>query len=107
MHLGLIIETNEPERIWNAFRLANTALDEDNLVEVFLLGDGVEAPDIETETYNPHGVIRQFLQNGGELFACGTCLDSRGLEASELRPRSTMNDLLGIVEHTDKVVSIG
>jgi uncharacterized protein involved in oxidation of intracellular sulfur len=107
MHLGLVIETNDAEHIWNAFRLANTALDEGNAVEVFLLGDGVEAPDVETATFNPHGVIRQFLQKDGELFACGTCLDSRGLEADELRPRSTMGDLLGIVEHTDKVVTIG
>ncbi|KAB1198309.1 MULTISPECIES: DsrE family protein [Haloferax] len=107
MHLGLIIETNEAERIWNAFRLANTALDEGNTVEVFLLGDGVEAQDIETEAFNPSGVMQQYVNKGGELFACGTCLDSRGLEPSELRPHSAMSDLLGIVEHTDKVVSFG
>ncbi|KAB1187628.1 MULTISPECIES: DsrE family protein [Haloferax] len=107
MHLGLIIETNNAEQIWNAFRLANTALEEDNLVEVFLLGDGVEAPDVETASFNPHGVMQQYVQKGGELFACGTCLDSRGLEPDELRPHSTMRDLLGIVEHTDKVVTIG
>ncbi|WP_411964347.1 DsrE family protein [Haloferax sp. YSMS24] len=107
MHLGLIIETNEAERIWNGFRLANKALDEGNSVEVFLLGDGVEAPDIETEAFNPSGVMRQYLQKGGELFACGTCLDSRGLDPGELRPHSTMGDLLGIVEHTEKVVTIG
>lgn len=27
MHLGLIIKTADPERIWNGFRLANTVLD--------------------------------------------------------------------------------
>ncbi|WP_416840539.1 DsrE family protein [Haloferax sp. DFSO52] len=107
MHIGLIIETNKEERVWNAFRFANTALDEGNTVEVFLLGDGVEAPDIQTEAFNPHGVMQQYVQKGGELFACGTCLDSRGLEPGELRPRSSMSDLLGIVEHTDKVVTFG
>lgn len=107
MHLGLVVETNEPERIWNAFRLANTALDADHTVEVFLLGDGVEAPDVETEKFNPHGVMAKFVQGGGELLACGTCLDSRNLDEDDLRPRATMGDLLGIVERAEKVVTIG
>lgn len=53
MQLGLIIETNDAEGIWNGFSLATTALDADHTVEVFLLGDGVEAPNIETEQFNP------------------------------------------------------
>lgn len=44
MRLG-IVETNDPERIWNGFRLAITALDADHTAEVFLLDDGVEAPE--------------------------------------------------------------
>lgn len=107
MDLGIILETNDPERVWNAFRLANTALDADDSVEVFLLGDGVEAPDLEPETYNPHGVLRKYVQNGGALYACGTCLDSRDLEADDLRPRATMEDCLGVVEDAEKVLAIG
>ena len=107
MRLGIILETNDPERVWNGFRLANTALDADHTVEVFLLGDGVEAPDLEHEKFNPHGVILKFTQNGGTLLACGTCLDSRDLDSDELRPRSTMEDCLGIVEAADKVLTIG
>ena len=107
MQLGIIIETADAERIWNAFRLANTALDADHTVEVFLLGDGVEASEVETEKFNPRGVMMKFTQNGGELLACGTCLDSRDLEASDLRPRDTMSDLLALVEDADRVVTIG
>lgn len=107
MQLGIIVETNDAERIWNAFRLANTALDADHTVEVFLLGDGVEAPDVETDKFNPSGVMWKFLGNDGTLLACGTCLDSRDLEAGDLRPRSTMEDLLGLVEDADEVVTIG
>lgn len=107
MQLGIIIETADAERIWNAFRLANTALDADHSVEVFLLGDGVEASEVETEKFNPRGVIRKFTRDGGELLACGTCLDSRDLEPNELRPRATMNDLLALVEDADKVVTVG
>lgn len=107
MHLGMIVETADAERIWNGFRLANTALDADHTVSVFLLGDGVEAADVETESYNPRGVVRKFTNEGGELLACGTCLDARNLESSELRPRATMDDLLTIVEEADRVVTIG
>jgi len=107
MNIGVILETNDPERIWNAFRFANTALEADHLVEVFLLGDGVEAPDLEHEKFNPHGVMRKYTQNGGDLFACGTCLDSRDLEADDLRPRATMDEYLRIVEDAEKVLTIG
>lgn len=107
MQINLIIETNDPERIWNGFRLANTALDEGHEVEAFLLGDGVEASDVETEKFNPRGVIRKFLNEGGELLACGTCMDSRDMEPNELRPRSTMGELLRLVEESDRLVTIG
>ena len=107
MHLGIILETNDPERVWNAFRLANTALDADHTVEIFLLGDGVDAPDLEHEKFNPHGVMLKYVQNDGELLACGTCLDSRDLSEGDLRPRATMGDLLSVVENADEVLTIG
>jgi len=107
MDLGLIVETNDPERVWNAFRLANTALDADHSVETFLLGDGVEAPDLDHEKFNPHGVMQKFVNNGGQLAACGTCLDSRELAADDLRPRATMTDCLQVVEDAEKVLTIG
>ena len=107
MQLGIILETNDPERVWNAFRLANTALDADHTVEVFLLGDGVEAPDLEHEKFNPHGVMRKYTLEGGVLYACGSCLDSRDLDEDDLRPRSTMSDCLRIVEDADEVLTIG
>lgn len=107
MHLGLILETNDSERTWNAFRLATTALDAGHTVDVFLLGDGVEAPDVETEKFNPSGLLRKFVQDGGELLACGTCLDARDLDQDELRPRSTMQDLLELIELADQTVTIG
>lgn len=107
MRLGLIVETNDPERVWNAFRLANTALEADHSVETFLLGDGVEAPDLEHEKFNPHGVMRKYVNLGGDLLACGTCLDSRDMEADDLRPRASMSDCLGVVEDADEVLTIG
>lgn len=107
MRLGLILETNDPERVWNAFRLANTALDAGHTVETFLLGDGVEAPDLEPAEFNPHGVMRKFVNGGGVVAACGTCLDSRGLDPDDLRPKATMGDCLRIVEAADTVLTVG
>lgn len=107
MQLNHVIETNDAEIIWNAFRLANTALDEGHDVETFLLGDGVEAPDVETDAFNPPGLMRKYLKEGGELQACGTCLDSRDLDPDELRPHSTMSELLRIVEEGDRVLTFG
>jgi sulfur relay (sulfurtransferase) complex TusBCD TusD component (DsrE family) len=107
MHLGVILETNDAEQVWNGFRLANKALANGHEVDAFLLGAGVEAPGIQSEQYNPTGVLRKFKNEGGTLFACGTCMDSREIEPTELRPRSTMGDLLEIVERTDKTITFG
>lgn len=107
MHLGVIVETADAEKVWNGLRLATKALERGQDVDVFLLGDGVEAPDVESESYNSRGVIVQFKNSGGTLFACGTCMDSRDMEPDELRPRSTMGDLLEIIETADETVTIG
>lgn len=107
MQVNLIIETNDPGTVWNAFRFANTALDNGHAVETFLLGDGVDAPDLEHEKFNPHGIMRKYHNDGGVLAACGTCMDSRDIAPDELRPRSTMDELLRIVEEGDKVLTFG
>lgn len=107
MDIGIIVETNDPGTVWNGFRFANTALDAGHDVRTFLLGDGVEAPDLEGHGVNVHGVMIKYQRNGGELDACGTCMDSRDLEPTDLRPRSTMSELLDIVESSAKTVTFG
>jgi len=44
--------------------------------------------------------------NGGEIFACGTCLKIRNSEGTEICPLSTMNDLYKIVKESDKVITL-
>ena len=107
MRLGVIVETSDPERVWNAFRLAITALEAGHHVETFLLGAGVEAPDRSHEKVNPRGMMRKYASNGGQLLACGSCMDSRAIEPDALRPRGTMDDCLRIVEEADQVLTIG
>ena len=43
MKIGIILETNYPEKAWNAIRFANTALTKQHEVRLFLMGAGVEA----------------------------------------------------------------
>ncbi|MFP8889677.1 DsrE family protein [Natrialbaceae archaeon A-CW2] len=105
--LGLVVETSDPERVWNAFRLGITALEDGNDVSAFLLGEGVEAEVIEDEQFDVRDRMEAFVDAGGELLACGTCLEIRNDDGSELCPISTMTDLLEVVTSSDRVLTIG
>ena len=105
--LGIVLETADPERSWNAFRLGITALDEGHEVSMFLLGAGVEAEEITDDQFNVRDRMEAFVDGGGDLQACGTCLDIRNSEESEYCPMSTMADLLEIVTGADRVLTIG
>ena len=105
--LGIVLETADPERAWNAFRLGITALDDGHEVSVFLLGEGVEAEEILDDQFDVRDRMEAFVDAGGELQACGTCLDIRNSEESEYCPMSTMADLLEIVTSADRVLTIG
>ncbi|MEK6843676.1 MAG: DsrE family protein [Candidatus Micrarchaeota archaeon] len=106
MKLGIILNTNDPESAWNAFRLGNAALKQAHEVGIFLLGKGVECEIIQTETFDVPGELNSFKQNGGRLLACGTCLVSRKQKTRACNV-STMDGLLKIIAESDKVVSIG
>ncbi len=105
--LGILLNTSDAEVAWNAFRLGNTSLKARHEVTVFLLNKGVEMEDIKNEKYNVKEQIGFFLENKGRLLACGTCLKSRQKKGSAVCPLSTMNDLLKLVEESDKVLTFG
>jgi len=105
--LGIVIETSDPERAWNAFRLGNTALEDGVEVSVFLLGEGVEAEEVSHDQFDVRAQMESFADAGGELLACGTCLELRNSDESEMCPISTMDDLLSVVTTADRVLTIG
>ncbi len=105
MKIGMIIETKEHEKAWNAMRFAVTAKKNNHEVKVFLMGEAVEIVTIDDEKYNVVAQIDQFEQLGGIMLACGTCLKSRNMTATEACPLSTMVDCLNVVEWADKVVT--
>ncbi|HEY82763.1 MAG TPA: DsrE family protein [Dehalococcoidia bacterium] len=106
MKLGIILNTNHPETAWNALRLGNEALAGGHGASVFLLGSGVEIVNIRDAPFNVGEVLKKFLDNGGNLMACGTCLELRHQEAG-VCPISTMSQLVEIIANSDKVVTFG
>jgi len=106
MRLGIIVNTNNPETVWNALRLGNAALDGGHNVSVFLMGAGVEAEEIQSENFNVAEVLDKFARGKGNLLACGTCLKVRQQE-SGVCPVSTMPQLVKLIENSDKVVTFG
>lgn len=105
MKLGIVIYSNDPETVWNAFRLGIYSLKKSDAVKVFLLAKGVESELLDTEQFRVTEEMSIFIKKGGEVLACGTCLKIRQTEGSEMCPVSTMDDLYKIITESDKVVT--
>jgi sulfur relay (sulfurtransferase) complex TusBCD TusD component (DsrE family) len=105
MKLGIVLETNDPEKAWNALRFANTALRQKHEVKVFLMSAGVEVENIVDEKFNVKKQLDEFLDDKGVVLACGTCIKGRQQKESDACPISTMVDCLNMVEWADKVVT--
>ena len=105
MNLGIILETKEPEKAWNAFRFANQALVKEHKVKMFLMGEAVECENINNPQFNVVKEMRKFNDASGILLACGTCLTARMMDNYTTCNISTMNDCVELVEWADKVVT--
>ncbi|HOY30552.1 MAG TPA: DsrE family protein [Bacteroidales bacterium] len=105
MKIGVILETKEYEKAWNAFRFAVTAKKQGHEVKMFLMGEAVECEGLTHEKYNVDDQLRKFISVGGEILACGTCLKARQLSSSEACPLSSMLDCVNLVIWADKVVT--
>ena len=62
----------------------------------------MEIENLHPPNYDVAAQMDEFHRVGGELLACGTCLQSRSMEGSEVCPLSTMNDCVDMVEWADK-----
>ena len=111
MKIGIIVYSNDSETVWNAFRFANFSLNEGDEIKVFLLGKGVECESLDTNKFKVTEQMQTLVDNGGKIFACGSCLEIRQSEDSEVCPLSAMKDLYEIVkklhfERTAKICSL-
>jgi sulfur relay (sulfurtransferase) complex TusBCD TusD component (DsrE family) len=105
MKLGIVIYSNETETVWNAFRLGVFSCKLGDAVSIFLLGKGVEAEIIDSTKFDVTGQMHSFVEAGGKILACCTCLKVRHLDGSEMCPLSTMQDLHTLIRDSDKVLS--
>jgi uncharacterized protein involved in oxidation of intracellular sulfur len=105
MEIGLVIYSNDPETVWNAFRLGNFALKQGDGVKAFLLAKGVECESLDTERFKVTEQMESFAEERGQIFACGTCLKIRNSEGSQMCPLSTMKDLYEIITRSERVIT--
>jgi len=111
MKIGIVIYSNDSEAISNALDLANYAQQQGDKVNVFLIGKGVEAPTLsKTEGYarQPFKItehIKKLIDNGGQIFASGKCLEFRDLGLPDLCVISSMQNLYAMIKESDKVIT--
>jgi len=101
------------ERAWNCLRLASALRQEapQSRVRLFLLSDGVYSAIPEHHrpegSYNIGQMLADLVANGGEVLACVTCLDQRGLWASKLIEGVNIGSMVELARWTaeaDKVI---
>ena len=107
MKIGIVLSTKDPEAAWNALRFGVTGRRSGHTVRMFLMNAGVELEDIRDPKFDVPDQLRKYREGGGEILACGTCLDTRDKEGTETCPTSTMAELLAIVEQSDRVLTFG
>lgn len=108
MKLGIVLNSNDAEEVWNAFRFGNVALKKNHAVRIFLLGKGVEAEDIKSERFPVKEQMQAFIDNKGDLLACGTCLNARAITKDTLIDGvevGTMLKLAGWIKESDSALS--
>ena len=113
----LIVINDAPygsENAYNALRLAMTLGREhaDVTVRIFLLGDAVTCalPNQTTPQgyYNIERMLKAVTNKGGEIKACGSCVEARGLKELNLIEGvevGTMSEMTKWVVESDRVVT--
>lgn len=114
--MKLLLIINDPpygtERCYNALRLALAVLKESEKpdVTVFLMADSVLAAKSGQKTpdgyYSLESMLKSVIRHA-DVVLCGTCMDARGIEDSELvsgATRGTMPQLADLTLTADKVL---
>jgi uncharacterized protein involved in oxidation of intracellular sulfur len=101
----MVIYSNDVETVWNAFRLANYSKNQGDTVQVFLLGKGVEVDNLVNENEDLKQQVEAFLEKGGEIPGCGTCLQSRKNDEPQVCTFSSLADLYDVVRKNKIVLT--
>jgi uncharacterized protein involved in oxidation of intracellular sulfur len=103
--IGIVINSNDFETVWNAFRFANYSKKQGDTVSIFLLGKGVELDDLVKSDKNIKEQTDTFLSNGGTILGCGICLKSRNNNEPQVCKFSSLKDLYDIVRKNKTVLT--
>jgi predicted peroxiredoxin len=96
---------DDMERATLPFIVGNVAASADQEVVVLLTIEGVwlatrgYADGIHKEGFQPLAdVMRSFVDNGGQIWACGTCAKPRGIGEADLIPGARIVTAANVVE---------
>tara|TARA_B100001939_G_scaffold62195_1_gene51241 strand:+ start:332 stop:682 length:351 start_codon:yes stop_codon:yes gene_type:complete len=112
----LIIINDQPSsgKTWNALRLSAALVGKDEEVEIFLMNDGVfnvmknqKAPT-EIEGQMTSHKIKELISLGVKFFYCSQCLETRGIEESQIADnveKSNLPKLADFIKKSEKVIT--
>jgi uncharacterized protein involved in oxidation of intracellular sulfur len=103
--IGMVIYSNDVETVWNALRLANYSKIQGDTVHIFLLGKGVELDNLVKTNQDLAEQSSKFLDNGGTILGCGTCLNSRNNKEPQVCKFSSLKDLYEIIRKNKIVLT--
>jgi uncharacterized protein involved in oxidation of intracellular sulfur len=103
------------ERVWNAFRLAQSLVVSSigMKVNIFLTGDAVTTAKRGQKPpkgyYHLEKMLEDLIKKGVEVICCQTCIAARGLTQEELidgvKVGSTVGDLARWIKQSNKIIS--
>jgi uncharacterized protein involved in oxidation of intracellular sulfur len=93
------------EKPWNALRLAGALIATKQTVNIFLLGDAAaiakKGQKPPAGFYNLAQMLGELVKAGADVRACGTCLNSRGIEIGELVEGVSVGKMLDLARWTE------
>jgi len=96
----------DPERAILPFIVGNVAATADQETVVLLTIDGVwnategYAEKVQQEGFQPlREVMQSFIDNGGQVWACGACTNPRGITQVDLVPGAKIVTAANVVEY--------
>ena len=101
------------ERTYNGLRVAGALAKREGVeLKIFLIGDAVVAAlagqKVPAGFYNTQVMLGGPIRRGATVGVCGTCMDARGIQESQLAEgthRSTLEELADWLLWADKVIS--
>lgn len=103
--IGIVIYSNDIETVWNALRLANYSKNQGDTVSIFLLAKGVELDNLVKTSSDLKEQSDKFLDSGGIIQGCGTCLKSRKNNEPQVCTFSSLADLYELIRKNKIVLT--